>query len=320
METLWGKSTAAAVSTAGVTLIVIVPALLIMTAFIEEATQAVRSVDLSVQTEEFARLRRIWTRVQSTGLGANLGTLDAVVKQGTAWIAGRVASQAGVLVRNIVLIFVDLVVMLFAVFFFFRDGHLIMAGVRRVLPFEPEQCERMIVEARDLIHASVTAGLIVAGVQGALGGITFALLGLGAPVFWGVIMAFFSLRPVAGPWIVWVPSALWLLSTGSVGRAVILIAMGAGVVGLVDNFLRPLLLSGRSQLNGLLVFVSLLGGITAFGFLPGLCMVRSSLARQSAVPGLPPGSAGAPPQRRTHHNRPAPAFRWILKRPQVASA
>jgi predicted PurR-regulated permease PerM len=267
METLWGKSTAAAVSTAGVTLIVIVPALLIMTAFIEEATQAVRSVDLSVQTEGFARLRRIWTRAQDAGLGANLGTLEAVVKQGTAWIAGLVASQAGVLVRNILLIFVDLIVMLFAVFFFFRDGHLIMAGVRRVLPFEPEQCERMIVEARELIHASVTAGLIVAVVQGALGGITFALLGLGAPVFWGVIMAFFSLLPIAGPWIVWVPSALWLLLTGSLGRAVTLIAIGAGVVGLVDNFLRPLLLSGRSQLNGLLVFVSLLGGITAFGFL-----------------------------------------------------
>jgi predicted PurR-regulated permease PerM len=267
METRWGKSTAAAVSTAGVTMIVIVPALLIMTAFIEEATQAVRSVDLSVQTEGFARLRRIWTRAQATGLGANLGNLEAVVKQGTAWIAGLVAGQAGVLLRNVVLIFVDLIIMLFAVFFFFRDGHAIMAGVRRVLPFEPEQSERMIMEARELIHASVTAGLIVAVVQGALGGITFALLGLGAPVFWGVIMGFFSLLPIAGPWIVWVPSAIWLLLTGSVGRAVTLIAIGAGVVGLVDNFLRPLLLSGRSQLNGLLVFVSLLGGITAFGFL-----------------------------------------------------
>ena len=189
------------------------------------------------------------------------------MKQGAAWIAGLVAGRAGVLVRNIVLIFVDLVVMLFAVFFFFRDGHSIMAGVRRVLPFEPEQCERMIVEARDLIHASVTAGLIVAVVQGALGGITFALLGFSAPVFWGVIMAFFALLPIAGPWIVWVPAALWLLSTGSVGRGVILIAIGAGVVGLVDNVLRPLLLSGRSQLNGLLVFISLLGGIGAFGFL-----------------------------------------------------
>ena len=267
MEAFWGKTTAAAVSTAGVTLVVIVPALLIMTAFVDEATQAVRSVDLSVQTEGFARLQRIWARVQANRLGANLGNLEAVVKQGTAWIAGLVAGQAGALVRNVVLILVDLIVMLFAVFFFFRDGRAIMAGVRRVLPFEPEQSERMIAEAGELIHASVTAGLIVAVVQGALGGIVFAVLGLDAPVFWGVIMAFFSLLPIAGSWVVWAPAAIWLLLTGQIGRGVTLIVIGAGVVGLVDNFLRPALLSGRTQLNGLLVFVSLLGGISAFGFL-----------------------------------------------------
>jgi predicted PurR-regulated permease PerM len=247
--------------------VVIVPALLIMTAFIEEATQAVRSIDLSVQTEGFARLQRIWTWVQANWLGLNLGNLEAVVKEGTAWMAGLVAGQAGALVRNVVLIVVDLVVMLFAVFFFFRDGRAMMAGVRRVLPFEPEQSERMIAEAGDLIHASVTAGLIVAVVQGALGGITFAVLGLGAAVFWGVIMAFFSLLPIAGSWVVWAPAGIWLLLTGQIGRGVTLIVIGAGVVGLVDNFVRPALLSGRTQLNGLLVFVSLLGGISAFGFL-----------------------------------------------------
>ena len=108
--------------------------------------------------------------------------------------------------------------MLFAVFFFFRDGDAIMAALRRALPFEPEQSERMIAEAGELIHASVTAGFIVAVVQGALGGITFALLGLGAPVFWGVIMAFFALLPI-GAGIVWVPVAVWLLLSGSVARA-----------------------------------------------------------------------------------------------------
>jgi predicted PurR-regulated permease PerM len=282
MESLWGKTTAAAVSTAGVTIVVVVPALLVMTAFIEEATQAIRSVDLSVQTEGFARLQRIWNRVQVTRLGANLGDLEDVVKQGTAWIAGLVAGQAGVLVRNVVLIFVDLIVMLFAVFFFFRDGHAITAGVRRVLPFGPEQSERMIAEAGELIHASVTAGLIVAVVQGALGGITFAVLGLGAPVFWGVIMGFFSLLPVAGSWVVWAPAAIWLLLTGHIARGVTLIAIGAGVVGLIDNFLRPALLSGRTQLNGLLVFVSLLGGISAFGFL-GLVLGPVIMATATGV-------------------------------------
>lgn len=267
MRRMWGRTPAASAATALIIFTIIVPALIVMAAFIEEATQAIQSVDLSVQTRGFARLQRLWTITLANRLGSNLGSLEDLVKQATTWLAAAVAGQAGVLLRNLVLIVVDLIVMLFAVFFFFRDGDAMMAALRRVMPFEAEQSERMIAEARELIHASVTAGLIVAVIQGTLGGLTFALLGLGAPVFWGVIMGFFSLLPIAGAWMVWAPAAVWLLLTGSIGRGLTLIAVGAGVVGLVDNFLRPALLSGRTQLNGLLVFVSLLGGISAFGFL-----------------------------------------------------
>ena len=85
------------------------------------------------------------------------------------------------------------------------------------------------------------------------------------PVF-GVMMAFFALLPL-GAWVIWGPVAGWLLLTGQVGRAIALIAIGAGVVGLIDNILRPILLSGRTQLNGLLIFISLLGGLATFGLL-----------------------------------------------------
>jgi predicted PurR-regulated permease PerM len=266
MERLWGKSAAAGVSTAVVTVVIIVPVLLVMTAFVEQAAAAVSSVDLSVQSEGFGRVQRLWARAQAHQLGANLPDLEDVVKQSTTWMAGMVAGQAGAFLRNVVVLIVDLVVTLFAVFFFFRDGDAIMAAVRRALPFEADQSEQMISQASELIQASVAAGLSVAVVQGALGGITFAALGLGAAVFWGVVMAFFALLPI-GAWIVWAPAAIWLMLSGNVARGITLLAIGAGVIGLVDNFLRPALLSGRTQLNGLLVFVSLLGGISAFGFL-----------------------------------------------------
>jgi predicted PurR-regulated permease PerM len=262
----WGKAWAAAAGTTVVTIVIVVPVVLVTMAFIQEATLAIGSVDLSVQTEGFARLQRLWMRMQASRLGGNLGNLEDLVRQATAWIAGFVAGQAGAVLRNLVIIILDVVVMLFAVFFFFRDGDAIMKVLRRALPFEAEQSERMIRQAGELIQASVIAGFVVAALQGTLGGITFALLGLGAPVFWGVVMAFFSLLPI-GAGIVWLPAAIWLLLTGSVGRGVTLMVVGVGVIGLVDNFLRPLLLSGRTQLNGLLVFVSLLGGIAAFGFL-----------------------------------------------------
>ena len=79
-------------------------------------------------------------------------------------------------------------------------------------------------------------------------------------------MAFFALLPL-GAGVVWVPVAGWLVMTGHVGRGVALVIIGAGVIGLVDNFLRPVILSGRTQMNGLLVFIGLLGGIAAFGIL-----------------------------------------------------
>jgi predicted PurR-regulated permease PerM len=266
MARRWGKTWAAAISTAAVTVLIIVPVILVMTAFVEEATQTISSVDLSTDSEGFRRLQAIWSRIQAYGLGINLGNLEDLIRQAANWIAGAVAGQAGALLRNVVVLVVDLVVTLFAVFFFFRDGDAIMAGVRRVLPFEPAQTQGMIAQARELIHASVTASLSVAIVQGLIGGLMFALLGLGAPVFWGVIMTFFALLPI-GPGLIWGPAAAWLMLSGNVGRGVTLLLIGAGIIGLVDNVLRPALLSGRTQLNGLLVFVSLLGGIAAFGFL-----------------------------------------------------
>ena len=80
------------------------------------------------------------------------------------------------------------------------------------------------------------------------------------------MMAFFALLPL-GAWVIWGPVAGWLLLTGQTGRGIALIAIGAGVVGLIDNILRPILMSGRTQMNGLLVFISLLGGLATFGLL-----------------------------------------------------
>jgi predicted PurR-regulated permease PerM len=109
--------------------------------------------------------------------------------------------------------------------------------------------------------------LVIAGVQGFLCGLAFAIVGLGSPVFWGVVMGFLSLLPVVGAWPVWIPATIYLFSTGHWGRAIALIAICGALGGSIDNILRPLLLGGRASLNGLLVFISVLGGIAVFGIL-----------------------------------------------------
>ena len=156
---------------------------------------------------------------------------------------------------------------LVVVFFFLRDSRQLGAAVRKLLPFEKERREQLISLTRDLVYASTTTMLAVAAAQGVAGGIAFAVLGINAPVFWGVVMGICALVPVFGTALVWLPAASWLILSGSWIRGLILIAIGVGIVGMLDNLLRPALMSGRSSMNGLLIFISLLGGVTAFGFI-----------------------------------------------------
>ncbi len=267
LEGRFGRTAAASMSTGAVALIIVVPCVLLVMAFVEEARQTLGSIDLAAGgSRGLERAQRGWNWLQRQRFGRDIPDLDVVLKMGASRIAGFITEGAGSLARSIAVVIVNVIIMLFALFFFFRDGDAIMSQLRRVLPFDPSFREGRIRETADLIKASISSGLIVALVQGAIGGITFALMGLGAPVFWGVIMGFFSLLPL-GAWIVWLPVAVWLLLTGEIGRGIALIVIGAGGISLIDNFLRPMLLAGRTQMNGLLVFISLLGGIAAFGLI-----------------------------------------------------
>jgi predicted PurR-regulated permease PerM len=267
IESRFGKTWAASISTSAVALIIVVPFVLLLIAFVEEATQTLGSIDFEGGgSRGLERVQRWWGVLQRQRFGRDIPDLNVILKMGTSRVAGFVTQGAGLLARSIAVVIVNVIIMLFALFFFFRDGDAIMSRLRRVLPFDPSFREGRIRETAELIKVSISSGLIVALVQGAMGGLTFALLGLGAPVFWGVTMAFFSLLPL-GAWIVWLPVAAWLLLTGEIGRGVTLLIIGAGGISLIDNFLRPMLLAGRTQMNGLLVFISLLGGIAAFGLI-----------------------------------------------------
>ena len=267
LEERFGRTTAASISTAAVALIIVVPCVLLGMAFVQETRQALGSVDLTVSgSKGFELLQAAWTWLQRQRFGRDIPDLDPMLRQIAARLAGMVAESAGGLVRDILIVVANVIVMLFALFFLFRDGDTVMRRLRGILPFDASFREGRIRETAELIHATISSGVLVALAQGALGGITFALLGLGGAVFWGGIMAFLSLLPM-GAWLVWLPTAIWLLVTGESWRGITLLVVGAGGISMVDNILRPLLLSGRTQMNGLLVFISLLGGIGAFGLI-----------------------------------------------------
>jgi predicted PurR-regulated permease PerM len=182
-------------------------------------------------------------------------------------VASFVAGSLGALVKNLFSFFVALFILIFALFFVFRDGEQIVRGVRHLLPFDASIQRDMLSESRELIFASVAVALVIAILQGALGSIAFAIGGVPTPILWGVMIAFFSLIPVVGSALIWVPAAIWLGLSGHWGRAVTVIAICGGVAGVADNIIRPLLLRNRTHLNELLLFISVLGGLQVFGLL-----------------------------------------------------
>ena len=260
-----GDTRAAAFSTAGVTCLLIIPALGLATLFVHDAYQAAVGMQSAFAQGRMPWLNAAWRWLVEHSPGGTGRDLSSLVSQAGETLGARAASLLGAVLTHTAEFFFQLFVTLFALFYFFRDGDRLMTAFRGVLPFEEASRERMISGARDLIRASVTTSLVIAALQGVMCGLAFALVGISAPIFWGVAMGFCSLVPVVGSALIWGPATVWLLSTGHWGQAIVLVGICAGVASLVDSFLRPILLSGHARLNALMVFISVLGGVAVFG-------------------------------------------------------
>lgn len=273
----------AVLCTLGVTLLLIVPVLLVLGYAAREA------IDASVRIHSMVNGGTSELRVDLADsirghLPESWRDLDFMgpLRQGTEKIATYLASSFGSMLRNFFSFLVNLFILLFALFFMFRDGEKILRVVRHLIPFERGLQDDMLHESRDLIFASVAVALLIAAIQGFLGGVAFRLTGLGAPFFMGVLIAFCSIVPVVGSALIWVPAALWFGINGHWGKAVVVLIICGGVAGLADNFVRPLLLRNRTRLNDLLLFISILGGLQVFGLL-GLVVGPTILAAALAV-------------------------------------
>jgi len=262
-----GNARAAALSTLVVTLLIVGPGLAILTAFVQESSAALSAVDRDAFAGQLAWLEQAWNRIRVFIPGAQSVDLRSLIENIISSTGGFVAARVGGLLADIAVLLFQLLVTLIALFFFLRDADTIMRDVRALLPFEDLRRERMIRQTRDIVYASIAAGLVIAALQGLAGGLVFALLGLGAPVFWGVMMGLLALLPFVGTWVIWMPAAIWLIATDQVVKGVVLTVLGGTIVASIDNVLRPIILSGRAKMNGLLMFLSLLGGVSLFGLL-----------------------------------------------------
>jgi predicted PurR-regulated permease PerM len=258
---------AAIVTTLGVTLLLIVPMILMLNSFVREAVGAVHSVRLGVELGRYAWVNRLWEDLQKRFPGlipSDLGSaVNNYAEQAAAYVAGRV----GAILRNTATFLMDVAFTIIAMFYFYRDGDKIVKRIRDGLPFEEAERIRVVTETHSLIFATVFSTLAAAVMHGLIGTLAFALTGIRSPIFWGVLMGFFSFIPVIGTALVWVPLALSLILGGQLAAGIVLTAICSVVLGIMDNFLRPLIISGRAEMSTLLIFIGVLGGIEVFGLL-----------------------------------------------------
>ncbi|MDQ3816141.1 MAG: AI-2E family transporter [Acidobacteriota bacterium] len=182
-------------------------------------------------------------------------------------LSGAIASRTLGFVGGAVGFVVEVFFVIFTMYYLFRDGERLREAAYDMVPLSDEKAREIFERTGEVISASVYGVLVIAVIQGVLGGLAFWALGLPSPLLWGVVMIFLSMIPMLGAFIVWVPAAIYLALTGDWGRAAILTVWGALVIGSVDNFLRPKLVGERTRLHELLIFFSVLGGLQVFGVL-----------------------------------------------------
>jgi predicted PurR-regulated permease PerM len=263
------RAPAALLATLTVVLFVVLPLALVLAAIAQQGLllyQGIASGQVNVQ----APIDLIERMVPSTTgflehYGVNIAQLRTSLQELAAGITHSIAAQALSAGRNALVVAVLIGLMLYLLFFFFRDGDRIVDAVMRIAPLGEDRKRRLLLKFAEVARATVKGTLIVAVAQGGLGAILFALVGIRTAVFWGVLMAVLSLLPAIGAGLVWLPAAMILFAGGQLWQGVVVLLGGVFVIGLVDNLLRPIVVGRDTKTPDYLILLSTLGGLAAFG-------------------------------------------------------
>ncbi|MBC3350065.1 MULTISPECIES: AI-2E family transporter [Pseudomonas] len=251
--------------------IAILPVIVISTLLVQEGAALYKSLEsgeLDI-ADYLARFRDalppyFQNLLDRFGLGNLNGLRERIVKgamQGSEFFA----TQAFSFGQGTFQFLVSFFVMIYLLFFFLRDGPELVRKVRTAVPLAEYQKRRLQLKFNRVVRATVKGNLLVAITQGALGGLIFWILGIPTVLLWAVLMAFLSLLPAVGAGLVWAPVALYFLLSGAIWQGVVLTLFGIFVIGLVDNFLRPILVGKDTKMPDYMVLVSTLGGLAVFG-------------------------------------------------------
>ncbi|MGE5894472.1 MAG: AI-2E family transporter [bacterium] len=186
-------------------------------------------------------------------------------------ISAAILELISISVKNAAVAAINLILMIFSLFFLLKDGPDFIQKINGYLPFPEVHRERLTSKIKDMVISTIYGGVTIGICQGIAGGIAFYLLGISSPVFWGMMILFMSFVPALGTFSIWAPAALILILQGHVLKGVILVFIGIFIISMIDNVLKPLIIGSRTKMHTLIIFFSILGGISLFGLI-GLIM------------------------------------------------
>ena len=254
-------------------ILVVIPITIFVVGLIPQATKSISAVNIWLQTTDIAdelsvHVAPITAWLEGHFPGVDLSSLD--IKQNIVAVssqAGQFLLSSGTqILGNTVMLLSHLLLVFLIMFFTLIDGNRWLRRLEYLLPLKPEQTKVIIESLRRMSRAVLVGGFCVAALQGLIGGVGLAIVGVPG-LFWGTVMAFAALVPVVGTGLVWVPAVLVLLATGEWKGALFLsIWCGLGVTS-IDSVLRPILMRDGAQVPVLFIFLSILGGVMTFGML-----------------------------------------------------
>jgi predicted PurR-regulated permease PerM len=182
-------------------------------------------------------------------------------------ISTFIFNQATTLLKGFSSLIAGFFFSLLSLYYLFKDGSHVFGRLKEIVPLPSKERDLLIQRFKDMIYATIYGGLLIATIQGLLGGLSFWILGLPSAIFWGTAMAFLSFIPIGGTALIWAPAAIILLIGGFIWKGLILLGVGIFVISMVDNLLRPFFISSRTNIHPLLLFFAVLGGVQAFGLI-----------------------------------------------------
>ncbi len=254
-------SIAASMSVLVVAVSVVVPVVLVARRLIDEAGRGASALQALIASDGWREMFASHALLAPVGQWLDKQVdLPGVLAPATSWLSTGASFLEGSVTQAI-----GVVLIFYMLFYMFRDRELALRALRSLSPLSPADMSRLFSDVLDTVHATVNGTLLMAIVQGTLGGLMFWWLGIPEAMLWGIVMGLLAVVPVLGAFIIWVPAAIFLALDGEVGKALILAVWGAVVVGGIDNLLYPMLVGNRLKMHTLAAFVSIVGGLLLFG-------------------------------------------------------